>query len=258
MNMRSMKSRIQTLLRECGEIMLTAADIDNAVHWKEGKGNIVTEYDSRVQAVLKKGLAQILPEAAFVGEEDGADQEDISAGYAFIVDPIDGTANFARGLQASCISVALLKDGQPVFGMIYNPYLKECFWAIKGEGAYLNDKPIHVSDRPMEKALILFGSSPYYPELARQTLVCLQRYLEQAMDIRRVGSAALDLCSIACGRGELFFEMRLSPWDFAAGALLVEEAGGVVTGLKGEPILYDRKHAIVARAPHMPLLFGEV
>ena len=142
--------------------------------------------------------------------------------------------------------------------MIYNPYLKECFWAIKGEGAYLNDRPIHVSDRPMEKALILFGSSPYYPELARQTLVCLQRYLEQAMDIRRVGSAALDLCSIACGRGELFFEMRLSPWDFAAGALLVEEAGGIVTGLKGEPIVYDRKHAIVARAPHMPLLFGEL
>ena len=155
----------------------------------------------------------------------------------------------------SCISVALAKDGQPVFGMVYNPYLKECFWAVRGEGAWMNDRRIHVSDRPVEQALVLFGSSPYYPELTQKTFVCLDRYLAQCMDIRRMGSAALDLCNIACGRGELFFELILSPWDFAAGALLVEEAGGIVTGLKGEPIRYDRKYPIVARAPHMPMLF---
>lgn len=255
MDYNRIKEQVQKLMTECGNVILEASDIDNAVSWKEGKGNIVTEYDSKVQGLLKEGLYKILPEAVFFGEEDGADRTDISKGYGFVVDPIDGTANFARGTQHSCISVALTEDGSPVFGMVYDPYLKECFWAIRGQGAYLNDRPIRVSGRPLEEALILFGSAPYYPELYDCTMKYIRSYLERGMDIRRSGSAALDLCSVACGRTEIFFEAILSPWDYAAGALIVEEAGGVVSGLEGEPIRYDRKYPIVARAPQIPMLF---
>lgn len=249
-----MLREIIKIMHECGEIMLSATDIQRKIHQKEGKGNFVTDYDSKVQAVLREKLLNLLPEAVFFGEEDDADKADISKGYAFIVDPIDGTANFTKGLQMSCISVALARDGYPVIGVVYNPYKQETFYAEKGKGAYLNGEPIHVSDKTLEEGLVFFGTAPYNPEYSKKTFELLYRYFMRTQDVRRSGSAAIDLCTVACGRAELYFEMLLSPWDYAAGALIVEEAGGIVTNMEGEPLTFDCKQGVTARGTKAELL----
>lgn len=247
-------SEMIEIVHQCGEIILSATDIERKIHQKEGKGNFVTDYDSRVQAALKEKLLKLLPEAVFYGEEDDADHADISHRYAFIVDPIDGTANFTRGYRASCISVALAYKGYPVLGVVYNPYSEETFYAQKGKGAYLNGEPIHTSDRTLEQGVLLLGTAPYNTELAEKTFRVGYEYFTRAQDLRRSGSAAIDLCTVACGKAEIYFEMILSPWDYAAGALIVEEAGGFVSDLYGNPVTYDRKQTIAARAPRVELL----
>lgn len=242
------------IVHGCGKIMLSATDIERKMHQKAGKGNFVTDYDSRVQQVLEEKLLALVPGAVFLGEEDQMDQTDISRGYAFIVDPIDGTANFTRGYNMSCISVALALDGKPVLGVIYNPYSGETYHAEKGKGAYRNGEPVHASQRTLEEGLILFGTAPYHQELTKRSFEVAYQYMSRGEDLRRSGSAALDLCAIASGRAEFYFEMRLCPWDYAAGALLVEEAGGLVSDLEGRPVTYDRKQTVVARGPLVELL----
>ena len=249
-----MINQIIDIVHECGAIMLEATDIQRKTHQKEGKGNFVTEYDSKVQAVLKEKLLALLPEAVFFGEEDDADKADIARGYAYIVDPIDGTANFTRGLDHSCISVALARDGYPIKAVIYNPYKQETYYAEKGKGAWLNGESIHVSERILEEGLVFFGTAPYNQELMEKTMDMVTCYLKKAQDIRRSGSAALDLCTIACGKAELYFELILSPWDYAAGALIVEEAGGIVSRPDGTPLTFDKKQAVAARGPKAELL----
>ena len=245
---------ITEIVHGCGEILLSATDIERKMHQKAGKGNFVTDYDSRVQQVLEEKLLALVPGAVFLGEEDQMDETDISRGYAFIVDPIDGTANFTRGYNVSCISVALAQDGRPVLGVIYNPYTGEIYHAQRGKGAYRNGKPIHASWRTLEEGLILFGTAPYHQELTKKSFEVAYRYMCRGEDLRRSGSAALDLCAIASGKAEFYFEMCLCPWDYAAGALLVEEAGGLVSDLEGRPVTYDRKQTVVARGPRVELL----
>lgn len=150
----------------------------------------------------------------------------MSTDYTWVVDPIDGTTNFTRDRHWSCISIALLKEKQPILGMIYNPYADELFLAIKGEGATLNGNTIHVSENKFEQSVCAVGTSPYYASLVKATCYCVEHFISEGGDIRRCGSAALDLTDVACGRADVFAEMLLSPWDFAAGALLVQEAGG--------------------------------
>ena len=138
-------------------------------------------------------------------------------------------------------------SGKVEIGIVYNPYLNEMFWAQRGKGAYCNDKRINVSNQPLNNGIVLFGTSLYYEELNEKTFEMAYEYFKQALDVRRSGSAALDLCSIAAGRAELFFELRLSPWDYAAGTLIVEEAGGVVTTVEGEAISFDKPCSVLAR-----------
>ena len=237
--METLMERIAAVMREAGEIILSARHIGETVHEKQGHANFVTEYDRRVQLFLQERLAGILPEAVFVGEEEDV-HPGINSGYAWIVDPIDGTTNFMRGYRTSAVSVALLKDAVPLAGLVYNPFSGELFSAEKGKGACLNGSPIHVSGRTLENGLVIFGTAPYYQELEDDTFALMRSYYRRCLDIRRSGSAALDLCNVACGRAELFFELRLSPWDYAAGALIVEEAGGIVRTIDGEALVYDR------------------
>ena len=237
---------ICTLVKECGRVMLEADRERMAIDIKSGVTDLVTEYDTKIQGQLQVGLKSLLPEAKFIGEE-GSDDQLADDGYAFVVDPIDGTTNFIKDYHTSAISVALLKGREAVAGVVYNPYLDEVFSAIKGEGAYCNGKRISVSAQPIGKALVLFGSSPYDKSLFPKTIEVLSDYFYKALDIRRSGSAALDLCSVACGRADIYFELQVSPWDFAAGKLLVEEAGGVVTDLDGKPLSFDGKTSIIAK-----------
>lgn len=232
-------------VRDCADVILTAHDIESGIEEKDGAANFVTKYDKKVQDELFKKLKSILPEAHLVGEEE-SEHDSVETGYAFIVDPIDGTTNFIKDYKMSAISVGLLKEGKPYIGVVYNPYLKEMFSAENGKGAWLNGTPIHVSDKVLSEGLVLFGTSPYNRQLADVTFDYVRKLYDVSLDVRRSGSAALDLCSIAAGRAEVYFEMILSPWDFAAGALIVTEAGGVITTLDGGALSYDKKCSVLA------------
>ena len=243
--MADMQKEIEKLMKECGGIMTGAVRDPSMVTAKEGHANFVTTYDKVIQEKLRENLLKLLPEAVFVGEEENI-HPGINEGYAFVVDPIDGTTNFIRDYKQSCISVALLKDGVQQMGLVYNPYLDEMFTAVKGGGAYLNGARIRVSGLPVEQGIVIFGTSPYYRELNRKSFDLAYIYFQRALDIRRSGSSALDLCNIAAGRAEVFFELRLSPWDYAAGSLIVTEAGGVVTTAEGNPLRFDVPCSVMA------------
>lgn len=241
-----MLERIKTAVIDASQIMLEAEKHEINTQEKDGHANFVTEYDSRVQKELFARLADILPEARFMGEEDDASSSYTDKGYLFIIDPIDGTTNFIRRNHTSCISVGLLKDGECLLGVVYNPYRDELFYAEKGKGAWMNDTPIHVSEEPLSNGLLLFGTSPYYEELTRPAFDIAYHYFKKCMDLRRSGSAAIDLCDIACGRAELFFELRLSPWDYAAGSLIIEEAGGHICGKELASVQFEKPQSIIA------------
>jgi len=237
---------ICSAVRECGEIIKNANRSTMEIDAKEGPANFVTEYDKAVEVALRDKLSKIVPEASFVGEE--GEQKNVSMdGKCLVVDPIDGTTNFIKDYHMSCISVAFLEDGKPVIGVVYNPYLDEMYVAEKGAGAYCNGKRISVSKQPLSNGVVLFGTAPYYKELNDRSFELAYEYFKKALDIRRSGSAALDLCAIAAGRAELYFELRLSPWDYAASSLLVEEAGGIVTDIEGNQISFDKPCSVLAR-----------
>ena len=234
------------LVRSCGAFI---KDIDRAslsVDAKSGPADLVTQYDRQVQERLRTGLLEIMPDAHFVGEE-GSAQPFAPTGKFFIVDPIDGTTNFVKDYRFSGVSVALVVDNVAELGVIYNPYADEMFFAERGQGAFCNGRRLHVSKDPVENGIVVFGTAPYREELAERTFKLAYAYFKKALDVRRSGSAALDLCTVAAGRAELFFELFLSPWDFAAGALIVTEAGGLVTDCDGRPLAYDHPCSVLAR-----------
>lgn len=227
-----MLDQICEAVREAGAIILSAETYRGDGMQKSGDHNYVTEYDLKVQKYLRGALGEICPEAAFCGEEDG---EQGRGELAWVVDPIDGTSNFIHGTGMSCVSVALTRfyEDLPVKAAIFNPYTNELFTAERGKGAFCNGKRLHVSDHDYDHALISFGSTPYDRSMAAPTLEMLHDVFMGALDIRRTGSAALDLAYLAAGRSDGFFEMRLQPWDYAAGELMIEEAGGIITRFNG-------------------------
>lgn len=237
-----MLKQIAAAAREAGRIILKSHDA--AVHQKEGHFNFVTDADMAVQQYLKQALLKILPGARFFSEEQ--QNEPLTDAPTFVVDPIDGTLNFMRGRRTSAVSIGLLENKTPALAVILNPYTDELFSAEKGRGAFLNGQRIHVSDTPFENAMVSLGTSPYDAELAEKTMRCAAVFLRQAGDIRRSGSAALDLCDVASGRSDLFFELRLRPWDVAAGALLVSEAGGRFFSLGHDRPYFDDACGILA------------
>lgn len=208
----------------------------NISHKKSPK-DLVTETDLAVEALLKQSLGRILPEAGFLGEEGGElPGEDGGAnGLSWVVDPVDGTTNFAHAIPFVATSVALCHRGRPVLGLVNLPVLGELFVAARGQGAAMNGQPIRVSATATLLEAVLATGFPYdiAPHLGR-----ILRQLELAMPatqgVRRPGAAALDLAYVACGRFDAFFEFALNPWDTAAGILLVEEAGGRVGRMLGE------------------------
>ena len=245
LNLNTVLERAAIHIREAGARIAHVSK--TAVHEKDGHFNFVTETDVAIQEYLRRELEQLIPDSRFFAEEQ--ENEALTDAPTWVVDPIDGTTNFILSRHASCVSVALLQNKTPMLGMIYQPYLDELFSAVRGQGAFLNGKPIRVSDRPFDKALTDIGTAPYYAELARATAYCFEQFLIQGGDIRRVGSAALDCCDIACGRADIFCEMCLSPWDFAAGALLIEEAGGVFMMPYEDATDFSKSTCILACTP---------
>ena len=219
----------------------------------KGKANLVTAADVAAQKAVLAVIRKNFPQHDYLAEENGL--KNTGSDFTWVVDPIDGTTNFVKDYKASAISVAMTQDGAVELGLVYNPYLDEMFTAQRGKGAYCNGRPIHVSDQPLEAGLTLYGSSSYYPELIDDSFRLLRKAFDRSMDIRRSGSAALDLCSIAAGRAELYFELRLQPWDYAAGSLIVREAGGKISRVEGGDIDLTKACSVLATGSKVDAAF---
>ncbi len=244
---RSVLALIERVEREAAELIMHAHGI--LAEMKSGKRDVVTEYDRRVQELLIQRLREELPDAHFFCEELN-ERDRLDTEQLFIIDPIDGTMNFVRGFHHSCISVAYAERGVVRVGAVYNPYVDEMFTAVTGQGSRLNGRPIHVSDAGLSENLVCCGSSPYAPELADRTFAIARAMYDASLDVRREASAALDLCSVAAGRAGLYFELQLSLWDYAAGALIVEEAGGQCCTVDGGCFPADgSKSSMLAGSP---------
>lgn len=252
-------AQMETLIRAAGRIMRSVPDeVRNNPETKEGSANFVTAYDVKVQELLKTELVKLFPDAHFFAEEDGESTQTIGAGYTFIIDPIDGTTNFMCGYDHSAVSVGLLLDGDPIFGGIYDPYRDEYFCAVKGQGATRNGHPIRVSERPVTRGIVAIGSAPYRKDTLSETVKEMTCDLFHAFaDFRRSGSAALDICHVACGRLDAFCEPVLSPWDYAAGSVILSEAGGISTSFAGKPLnLSAPSSCVFGSATAQPVALG--
>ena len=239
--------KMTAVVKGCGEIIRNAEEDQMHASSKSSFRDLVTQYDVLVQEFAIEELAKAFSGAGFISEESDAISPD-PARMIFVIDPIDGTANFVHCYRHSCTSIACVMDHEPFAAVIYDPYKEELFCAGKGKGAFLNEKRLRVPDNALTGSLVLFGSAPYYPELTDRTFDALRSVFSRCQDIRRSGSAALDLCYVAAGRAGLFYETMLSVWDYAAGALIVREAGGVCLSMEGTEPVFDRpvKGSIIA------------
>ena len=235
MNEQQLIDTMTRVARECGGMILAAGGGEVPATEKSSFRDLVTAYDVRVQEYAVRALADAFPGAAFICEE-GAPEPAGPAELTFVIDPIDGTANFVHHFRHSCTSIACLHDGQLAAGAVYDPYADEMFSASLHGGACLNGRRLRLHPRPLSESLVLFGTSPYNGECDADTFARVRDLYGRCQDVRRSGSAALDLCYVAAGRAGLFFEESLSLWDYAAGALIVTEAGGVCSTMAGTPL----------------------
>lgn len=236
--------------------MLSAVNIEDHVTDKGQACDLVTIYDKQVQEQLCTELRKAYPYCGIYAEEDDLCDIDERDSY-FIIDPIDGTCNFVRALHHSCISVGLWEKGEIVAAAVYNPFADELFTAEKGRGAFLNGKVLHVTEADLPNSLVLLGSAIYYRDTIPATLRFIEELLPVTLDIRRGGSAALDLCYLAAGKADLFFECCLRPWDYAAGSLIVTEAGGMASALDGTSLrFYDRCSVAAGNPNNHPALIA--
>jgi myo-inositol-1(or 4)-monophosphatase len=195
----------------------------------KGLADYVTEVDLGVQRYLSQALPNLCPQAQLLAEEGKRAEIDPSQPY-WVLDPIDGTTNLIHDYQQSCVALAFCQDGHPQCAVVYNPFREETFSAVRGQGAFLNGNPIRVSDRPvLAQALSVFGTTPYEKDRADVVFARAKALFCATEDVRRGGSAELDICYVACGRTDCYIELNLKPWDFCAGMLILEEAGGRLT-----------------------------
>jgi myo-inositol-1(or 4)-monophosphatase len=228
-----------------------------SVSIKEGAG-LVSEADRESEAIIAKIILKAFPKHQILGEETGYSGVQ-AAPELWVVDPLDGTTNYVHGFPFYCVSIGLEVNGVIEVGVVYAPLLKQTYTAVKGRGAFLNGKPIHVSrTERIADSLLATGFSYSRSEFLDQEVRDFRLLSEQARGIRRAGSAALDMCMVASGVFDGFWERQLAPWDTAAGSLLVREAGGVVTSFEGSDFHFSMK-SVLAGNPHMhPLIMKTI
>lgn len=234
-----------------GEILRQGFGTHFNISSKEGKHNLVTDYDHKSEKAIIEFLGKNVKNSHFLAEESGASGKD-SGGIFWIIDPLDGTVNFAHEIPVFAVSIAASQNDKTIAGIVYQPITHELFVAELGKGAFLNGRKIHVSNVfNIEKAILATGF-PY--DLARNPFHCIEHFvdiLKLGIPIRRMGSAAIDLAYTAAGRFEGYFEVELEPWDIAAGKLLVEEAGGKITSWDGTPFDIHSRKSILASNSHI-------
>ncbi len=239
--------RLKTIANEAGRRVRSGYHASKNVQHK-GLVDLVTEYDVRVEALIMERLEEHFPHHTLVGEESHTGRYDHAR--AIYIDPIDGTTNFIHGIPHLGISLGVWEAGEPILAVVYNPILNEMFWAEAGEGAYCNGAPLHVSAQSdLQQSLIATGF-PYAKVNRgieyRWVMDVLASLLPNIRDIRRLGAAAIDLCYLAQGRTDAFYEIDLKPWDVSAGMLIVQEAGGCITNTYGEPFDFSDKGIVAS------------
>lgn len=212
---------------------------------KKGAIDLVTEADRASEKAILDAISEVFPEHSVLAEESGQRAGDPDCQW--IIDPLDGTTNYAHGLPLFCSSIAFAYKGEPAVGAVLNPVNGELFTAIREKGAWLNGQPIKVSDNhPLSECLLVTGFPYNFKEIFDSVIARFGNCLKASQGVRRLGSAALDLCYVACGRFDGFWEQNLQPWDTAAGFLVAIEAGAVVTDFKGQPFKMDKKEILAA------------
>lgn len=234
MNIESVKE----IVREAGQYIISHKNTEVI---SKGKDDYVTEVDLHIQNMIQEKLSKVDPDIQFIGEENHLHSADFNH-QCWVLDPIDGTTNFIHDYKCSVISLALLEKGKTVLGVVYNPYLDEMFEAQIHQGAYMNGKQIHVSENhDFSHSLVAVGTSPYYKD--EQTVFynfeTMKDVLMHCTDIRRSGSATLDMIYTACGRVDAYLERNVKLWDYAAARLIIEEAGGILCDYEGHPITHE-------------------
>ena len=239
--------KVQEIIREASKLFLDRTAASQAR--EKGVCNFVTAVDEAVQVFIQNKLYALYPDIQFIGEEKDNSAIDMS-GAVWVLDPVDGTTNLIHDYHASAISLALMENQEVVMGIIYDPYLDEMYHAEKGKGSFMNGTPIHVSRVPaMHKSLIAIGTSPYFKEETDKNFVLFSKIFHNCQDIRRCGAASLDLAHVACGRIDGYLENHLKIWDYAAGTLIVREAGGTVLSYQGNELPMAMSGNVVAGNP---------
>lgn len=226
---------VKELSREVGLFLKTEQDyiLEADIEFKGRTNDLVSRADKEAETLFVEALERLIPEAGFIAEEGTSTKK--GERYNWIIDPLDGTTNYLYGIPCYCTSVALIDGDVLVLGVIYDPEQDECFSAVKGHGAQLNGEPIRVSRQTdLIKSLIATGFPYDNRGRQREYLDILEKVNRSTRGIRRLGSAALDLAYVACGRFDAFYEYGLNPWDCAAGTLIILEAGGQVTDFQGK------------------------
>lgn len=236
-----LKSTLVAAVRAGAEEILRYFNGTFKISNKVGVNNLVTEADHAAEKAIIEVIRSSFPEHQVLAEETGELVQDST--YKWIIDPIDGTVNFAHGIPLNCVSIGIEYEGEMILGAVYNPHMNEFFLAEKGKGSTLNDQPIRVSEETQAMKSCLVTGFPYtYINMPNGPLDIFERFIRRGVPVRRLGSAAIDLCWVAAGRFDGFYEHKLEPWDSAAGYLIVEEAGGKVTDHEGNKFsVYQHK-----------------
>ena len=229
--------------REAGKIILEYFDGAFKIDHKDGINNLVTEVDKLAEDKIIKVIRASFPAHSIISEEIGELLK--KSDYQWIIDPIDGTVNFAHGIPICCVSIGVMHKDEMLMGAVFNPMMNEFFFAEKGKGATLNGTSIEVSVKSNFKTAFLVTGFPYnWPDSAEHPIKVFERLVLEGLPVRRLGSAAIDLCWVACGRFDGFWEYNLQAWDVAAGYLIVKEAGGRVTNFNGEECTVFEKQTL--------------
>ncbi len=241
--------------RGAGDILRAGYGKTHQVNNK-GRIDLVTEIDHQSEAYLIAKIRARFPDHPINSEESGLlNGKSDSCWY---VDPVDGTTNYAHSLPFFCVSIAYAENGILQAGVVYDPMMDECFSAVKGQGAFLNGQPIHVSDAQTLVTSLLTTGFPYSMQVIEGNLVNFAHFSRLTQGVRRLGSAALDLCYVASGRVDGYWEISLQSYDMAAGALIVSEAGGIITNLQGNADYFKSPFAVLAATPAVhPLMVAE-
>lgn len=229
-----LKSTLLKATQAGGKILQHYFNGNLQISSKSTVNDLVTEADKQSEKAVMDTIRASFPDHFILSEEAG--ELSTSSSVKWIIDPLDGTVNFAHGIPICCVSIGVEKDGEMIMGAVYNPFMNEFFFAEKGQGATLNDQPIKVSGKTeLARACLVTGFPYKWEEKDHNPLNILENFVKKGLPVRRLGSAAIDLCWVACGRFDAFYEGHLNAWDSAAGFLLVQEAGGKVTDYKGQP-----------------------